>query len=160
MGYFIHEDQPAGLPLANLDELNDTNITTPADGDVLEYDSASGKWINRNMTWQDVTPTFDLTGSSVASVTVASARANGSQIQVSLAITNNGSKKSGLGNDFNCGKINAPYKPTTISREFGFSYQTTLCITVDTNGNISARLLNGEWLANYVLSVTLTFPYV
>ena len=46
MGYFIHEDQPAGLPLANVDQLNDVNITSPANKDVLSYDSTSQKWVN------------------------------------------------------------------------------------------------------------------
>ena len=46
MGYFIHEDQPAGLPFANLEELNDVNIENPADGDALVYDSTAGKWQN------------------------------------------------------------------------------------------------------------------
>lgn len=46
MGYFIHEDQPAGLPLANVDQLNDVNITSPADKDVLAYDATSQKWVN------------------------------------------------------------------------------------------------------------------
>jgi hypothetical protein len=29
-------------------ELTDTNITSPADGAVLKYDAASGKWIDDN----------------------------------------------------------------------------------------------------------------
>ena len=60
MGYFIHEDQPAGLPFANLEELNDVNIENPADGDALVYDSTAGKWQNSN-----ITPTSENLGTNL-----------------------------------------------------------------------------------------------
>jgi hypothetical protein len=40
-----------------LDELTDTNITTPTDNDVLSYDNTSSKWINKKVTNDNISNT-------------------------------------------------------------------------------------------------------
>lgn len=39
-------DELAAAPVPDLDDLGDVNITTPANDDVLKYDSNAGEWVN------------------------------------------------------------------------------------------------------------------
>ena len=36
----------SGAIVGNLDDLDDVTITSPSDGEVLTYDSATGDWVN------------------------------------------------------------------------------------------------------------------
>jgi len=56
-----------------LSDLTDTAITSPSDGDVLQYDSTDGKWENKNLnipTVNDNTITIQLNGTTIESFTL------------------------------------------------------------------------------------------
>ena len=115
--------------------------------------------LNSNIAWQAVTPTFTIGSAPIASISVTGARANDMIFSATIGINNNATAKSGAGNDFACGTIDAPYRPKHRVLAYGFSYTTIMCLMIDTDGSMSARLLSGTWSANYTLTVSFMYNY-
>ena len=81
----------------NIGDINDVNLSSPADGDVLVYDSTSSKWVNTSLN----STTSPLFGVKTYTYTAASVAA-GENITISRA-------------DFSITDING-YKPLVIGR--------------------------------------------
>jgi len=80
----------------NLDRLSDVTITSPADDEVLAYDSGSGKWVNQALT--DSAAIHDNVAGEIAAITEKTSPASTDLLIIEDSAASNAKKKLQIGN--------------------------------------------------------------
>ena len=127
-----------------LDTINDVEITSPFNNDVLAYRNADGMWVNRTLsipTYADYTKATGITswgtGIDAALSTFAAAVINGRWVQATIQIIATGAFTTGAYNVV-LATMTAPLRPAAVVQAFGLIYNGyTMCrVSIQTNGNV------------------------